>query len=161
MHGRVVMGSEKEKVESYKNLLCLDDDLDLLHSLLVRSEFLTKAKAKKLSGLTVNFDTGLRKAISQQRSRLINLNDDDSDSAEGKLNDANIDDDVEIDGINQNFFTSSWISEKSKTAKETLKHEIMEVQLTKKEKIPKPAGKIVTELKKRKDAKRRIKMRKM
>ena len=153
MHGRVVMGSEKEEVESHKNLLCLDDDLDLLHSLLVRSKFLTKAKAKKLSGLTVNLDTGLRKSIAQRRSRLICLNDDDSDSAEGKLNDASVDDDVETDEINQKFFSSSWISEKNKTAKETLKHEVMEVQLTRKDKTPKPAGKVVTELIKRKNAK--------
>ena len=78
MLGRVLMGSEKKEIESHKNLLCLDDDEDLLYSLLKESEkILTKKTAKKLSKLTFNLDTGLRKSIALQRSRLLCFNAED------------------------------------------------------------------------------------
>ena len=81
MFDRVVTGSEKKQVESHKNLLCLDDDLALLHSLLEESkDFLTKGKAKKLSNLTVNLDTSLRKSIASKRSLLLFSNSEDRES---------------------------------------------------------------------------------
>ena len=65
------MGSEKELVESYTKLLCLDGDLDLLYGLLQRTQtLLTKAKAKELIKYTTNLDTNLRKSIALQRSCL-------------------------------------------------------------------------------------------
>ena len=76
----VVTGSEKEQVESHKNLLCLDDDVDLLYSLLKKSE-LTKGKAKKLDKLTVNLDSGIRKSIALERSRLLYFDAEDGKSA--------------------------------------------------------------------------------
>jgi len=68
---RVVLNSEKDQVESYTNLLCLDNDLDLLYSLLKETkDFLTKEKALELMKYTVNLDTNLRKSIALQRSCL-------------------------------------------------------------------------------------------
>ena len=68
------MGSEKLEVESHTYLLCLDDDLDLLYSLLKKAEkILTKEKAKYLSKLTVNLDSGIRKSIALKRSSLFHI----------------------------------------------------------------------------------------
>ena len=68
------MGTEKEQVESFQNLLLLDGDLDLLYSLLVESQtFLTKQKASELVKYTVNLDTNLRKSIALQRSCLFQV----------------------------------------------------------------------------------------
>jgi len=69
---RIVMGSEKAEVEKHTELLCLDDDLDILYSLLKKTEkILTKEKVKKLIRYTINLDTGLRKSIAQERSRIM------------------------------------------------------------------------------------------
>ena len=68
------MGSEKLEVESHTYLLSLDDDLDLLYSMLKKAEkILTKEKAKYLSKLTVNLDSGIRKSIALQRSSLFHI----------------------------------------------------------------------------------------
>ena len=68
------MGSEKLEVESHTYLLSLDDDLDLLHSMLKKAEkILTKEKAKYFSKLTVNLDRGIRKSIALQRSSLFHI----------------------------------------------------------------------------------------
>ena len=152
LYGRVVMGSEKENVESYENLLCLDDDLDLLHSFLVKTKSIfTKQKAKKLSGLTINLDPGLRNLIAQQRSRLICFDDEDedSDTAEEKLSGCNTKDLVNNDAPDQKPSTSSTTSKRNKEAKKTSKHKILEVQLTKTEKMPKPAGIVLSKPKNR------------
>ena len=67
------METEKAVVESHKKLLCLDDDLDLLYSLLNETKhILTKGKAKEINKYTINLDTNLRKSIALSRSRLIN-----------------------------------------------------------------------------------------
>ena len=85
------MGTEKEQVESFQNLLSLDGDLDLLYSLLVESQtFLTKQKASELVKYTVNLDTNLRKSIALQRSCLFQV----EENADG-------DDDQVVDGENR------------------------------------------------------------
>ena len=82
------MGSEKLEVESHTYLLCLDDDLDLLYSLLKKAEkILTKEKAKYLSKLTVNLDSGIRKSIALKRSCLFHIKRESSATEESKRDD--------------------------------------------------------------------------
>ena len=80
-----MLGSEKLEVESYTYLLCLDDDLDLLYSLLKKAEkILTKEKAKYLSKLTVNLDCGIRKSMALKRSSLFHIKPRSSATEESK-----------------------------------------------------------------------------
>ena len=118
-------GSEKEQVESHKNLLCLDDDIGLLYSLLKKSE-LTKEKAKKLDKLTVNLDGGIRKSIALERSRLLYFNTENEKSVEENKKSPKLPEKVQG------------------PPKPTEK-----VVIVKKDKeLPKPAGKVITDYKK-------------
>ena len=75
------MGSEKAQVESHKNLLCLDGDLDLLYSLLKEIDTgLTKSKTMELMKYTMNLDTNLRKSIGHIRSSLQHEQDESVDN---------------------------------------------------------------------------------
>ena len=63
-------GKEKECLESHKDLLCLDGDQDLFHSLLRTAKFLTKRKAKEFLKYTINLDSNLKLTIAPQREKL-------------------------------------------------------------------------------------------
>ena len=62
---------EKDKVESYKQFLCLDGDPNILYSLLKESEkFMTKDKAKKLLKYTINLDRNVKQSIAAKRAAI-------------------------------------------------------------------------------------------
>ena len=119
------MGSEKAHVESHEKLLCLDDDLDLLYSLLVKTkDFLTKKVAKKLIKYTVNLDVNIRKSIALERSRLFRAKEDFTDFP---CFDA-------VDGP----------KEKLSKSDETLSSQSLVVRLIDQEKdLPQPAGEVI------------------
>ena len=71
-----MLGSEKAEVESHKQLLCLDGDMDVLYNLLEKTKsFMTKGKAKELMKYTVNLDSNLRRSIAIGRSCLFRISD--------------------------------------------------------------------------------------
>ena len=117
------MESEKLTVESCTNLLCLDNNLSLLYSLLKKAD-LTKEEAKYLSKLTLNLDSGIRKSVALKRSSLFHKRHE------------------------RTAGTKSISSEKATTNK-THGVEIMKVHLTKTAAdLPEPAGAILKERKK-------------
>ena len=124
------MGSEKELVESYTKLLCLDGDLDLLYGLLERTQtLLTKAKAKELIKYTTNLDTNLRKSIALQRSSLFQ---------EEKFE---VEDDVlhvEADGVPSSFTASDTQNYYQRPYTKPMK-----IQLTEKRELPMAAGEVI------------------
>ena len=133
---RIVMGSEKELVESYTKLLCLDGDLDLLYGLLEKTQtLLTKAKAKELIKYTTNLDTNLRKSIALQRSSLFQ-----DEKMEIKVDVPH----VEADGVPSSFTASDTQSFDQRPHIKPMK-----IQLTEKRELPMPAGEVIR-LRKRK-----------
>ena len=73
---RILLDSEKAEVESHKQLLCLDNDVDVLYDLLEKTKkFMTKGKAKELMKYTVNLDTNLRRSVAIGRSCLFRASD--------------------------------------------------------------------------------------
>ena len=121
----IILGSEKADVESHDQMLCLDGDLDLLYSLLVKSEdFLKKKNAKKLIKYTINLDLNLRRSIALKRSRLFQTKDDFTKS----LNSDHLDEP----------------DEKLSKSDKKLSSQSMVVRLIEQKKVlPQPAGEVI------------------